>query len=341
MSPYISPLFSLSMLLSVILVMCANHWVFMWLGLELGTLAFVPLLTWWHSPLEIEATVKYFIMQALAAALFFFGGLVTMNLTQMSGVTYWFSETILVLAIFIKLGVVPFHYWVVDVIQGLNYLPGMVLLTWQKLPGLMVLVQLGYCSAWIILSLGCLSALVGGVGGLGQTQLRKLLAFSSIVHLGWLVVGVTVSSLLGMIYFFLYVGISLPVFMLLHILGAVHVNHLRASLMSNSMLSMFMAVGVLSLAGLPPFLGFLGKWLLVTAFVEDLMILVALSLVIGTLISLYYYLRISYLCLVILSPQQMMVNMTWRKTLTISLLSGLIVLNVVGLLLSGGVACIT
>nr|BAV13795.1 NADH dehydrogenase subunit 2 [Epigonichthys maldivensis] len=342
MSPYISPLFSLGMFISVMLILCSSHWIFLWMGLELGTLAFVPMLAWWHTSLEVEATVKYFIVQALAAATFFFGGLMNMNVVYTSDVSHWFGgvgEMIILLAVAVKLGMAPFHYWVVDVVQGLNYIPGLVLLTWQKLPGLAVFIQLGCSNPTLIAVLGCLSALVGGLGGLGQTQLRKLLAFSSIVHLGWLVTGVGVNSLLGMTYFVLYVSVSLPIFLFLHIMNVVHVNQLRSGIVGSPVVTALLSLGVLSLAGLPPFVGFLGKWLVLTELVSQTMVLVSAVLISGTLVSLYYYLRVGYLCLAIMSPQQVMVNTSYRKSFIFNILAVLVGFNLIGLAISSGVSC--
>nr|BAC75506.1 unnamed protein product [Branchiostoma belcheri]BAH86081.1 NADH dehydrogenase subunit 2 [Branchiostoma belcheri]BAH86094.1 NADH dehydrogenase subunit 2 [Branchiostoma belcheri]BAH86107.1 NADH dehydrogenase subunit 2 [Branchiostoma belcheri]BAH86133.1 NADH dehydrogenase subunit 2 [Branchiostoma belcheri] len=342
MSPYISPLFGLAMGSSVLLISSSTHWVFVWLGLELGTLAFIPMLAWWHSSLEVEATVKYFIIQAMAAAVFFFGGLVMTSTEYISGLSQFvgnFGEVLIMFSIIMKLGLVPFHYWVVDVVQGLNYLPGMVLLTWQKVPGLMVLVQLvSMQNGLILLIFGALSAFWGGLGGLGQTQMRKLLAFSSIAHLGWLVSGCVVGTMLGSMYFILYVVLSIPVFVFLYILNNTHLNQVRASLVSNPVAAMVVGVGFLSLAGLPPFMGFFGKWLVLTWLLNNFLVGGAVALVVGALVSLFYYLRVSYMCMVILGPQQIMVSLSWRKGFMGSLLGGLVVLNLLGLLLVGGIS---
>nr|BAC75493.1 NADH dehydrogenase subunit 2 [Branchiostoma belcheri] len=342
MSPYISPLFGLAMGSSVLLISSSTHWVFVWLGLELGTLAFIPMLAWWHSSLEVEATVKYFIIQAMAAAVFFFGGLVMTGTEYISGLSQFvgnFGEVLIMFSIIMKLGLVPFHYWVVDVVQGLNYLPGMVLLTWQKVPGLMVLVQLvSMQNGLILLIFGALSAFWGGLGGLGQTQMRKLLAFSSIAHLGWLVSGCVVGTMLGSMYFILYVVLSIPVFVFLYILNNTHLNQVRASLVSNPVAAMVVGVGFLSLAGLPPFMGFFGKWLVLTWLLNNFLVGGAVALVVGALVSLFYYLRVSYMCMVILGPQQIMVSLSWRKGFMGSLLGGLVVLNLLGLLLVGGIS---
>nr|YP_001434578.1 NADH dehydrogenase subunit 2 [Asymmetron inferum]BAF76609.1 NADH dehydrogenase subunit 2 [Asymmetron inferum] len=345
MSPYISPLFSLTMLFSVLLILCSTHWAFMWLGLEVGTLAFVPLLTWWHTAPEVEATVKYFITQATAAAMFFLGGLILMSSEYSSGIAHWLGslgEVIILLSVLMKLGLAPLHYWVVDVVQGLNYLPGMVLLTWQKLPGLIVLTQLlSKLNSSILLILAPTAALIGGLGGLGQTQVRKLLAFSSIAHLGWLTVGIVINSWLGMMYFMLYMLISLPIFLLLHVSGGVHLNQLRSTLGANPIFSFSVGAGFLSLAGLPPFLGFFSKWLILTHSVAQLLVITSAVLILGALISAFYYLRISYLCLVVLAPQQIMVMTNWRNMSKINLISIILLSNMMGLLLVGGLSTLT
>nr|BAH86445.1 NADH dehydrogenase subunit 2 [Branchiostoma floridae] len=344
MSPYISPLFSITMIMSVMLISSSGHWVFMWLGLELGTLAFIPILVWWHSSLEVEATVKYFIVQAMAATVFFLGGMVSLSGDFMGGVNQLMGnigDMMIMLAVVTKLGLAPFHYWVVDVVQGLNYIPGAVLLTWQKVPGLAVLTQLATCNnSSMLLLFGMVSALVGGLGGLGQTQMRKLLAFSSISHLGWLVVGCVAGSLLGLSYFTLYVVLSIPLFSILHMLNGGHLNQLRTGLMFNPLMSVLLGVGFLSLGGLPPFFGFFGKWLLLTHFVGQLLLGVSVVLITGTLISLFYYLRVSYLCIVVLGPQQIMSGLNWRKMQLSGLMSGLLVLNMLGLFLVGGASCL-
>lgn len=122
--------------------------------------------------------------------------------------------------------------------------------------------------------------------------------------------GRVVGSILGVRYFLLYCSLSIPIFSFLYMLNSLHLNQLRMSLTINPVVTILLGIGFLSLAGLPPFLGFFGKWLVLTYLVDHFLLGVAIVLVVGTLISLFYYLRISYLCIIVLGPQQIIVGLS-------------------------------
>lgn len=83
-----------------------------------------------------------------------------------------------------KVGLAPTHFWLPEVLQGLDLTTGLILSTWQKVAPFALLLQIPHHNPTLLVILGLLSTLIGGWGGLNQTQLRKILAYSSIAHLG-------------------------------------------------------------------------------------------------------------------------------------------------------------
>ena len=120
---------------STLIVLRRHHWFTVWFGLEMNTLSILPMLAYQYTPRSVESTVKYFLVQSFSAAI-----ILNVALIQAWFYTSWsvytplkiFTSTVLTLALALKLGLFPCHYWFPDVIQGLGFLQGLILSTWQK-----------------------------------------------------------------------------------------------------------------------------------------------------------------------------------------------------------------
>ena len=287
--------------------MSARHWLGAWAGLEINLIGFVPILLYRGMSVERESTIKYLVIQALGSRLLLFGSLGVFGESQGWGfrdlgqVSLRISCLVIFFGLMMKIGVFPFHFWLPRVMSGLSWFGCIVLATWQKLAPIFLmgcLLEGDEKSGLVLVAVGlrCLSALAGGLGGLNQTQFRSLLAYSSIVHLGWLLYCLTCHQGALKLYLFVYIFTSVMIFRLL--LG-VEINTFSSvkKLSSEKLIaSIVITVILLSLAGMPPLLGFASKWVAINCgiYLGSSLLRVGV-LIVGSLIRLFYYLRLCYL----------------------------------------------
>ena len=240
-----------------------------------------------------EASLKYFLTQALASSIFLFAVILIFVLNNWNDnliITY--RNLIISSALFLKSGAAPFHFWFPGVIEGLTWNNSLILMTWQKIAPLILL---SYCLNFTFLFIVIiLSVLTGALGGLNQTSLRKLIAFSSIGHLGWIIAGIFNNERLWITYFILYSFLSFAIVFLFNNFKLYHINQIFVLFNNNTVIKFILFLSLLSLGGLPPFLGFLPKWLIIESLVNINLLFLITVIVCLTLITLYYYIRICY-----------------------------------------------
>nr|YP_010938160.1 NADH dehydrogenase subunit 2 [Arcovestia ivanovi]WLD05675.1 NADH dehydrogenase subunit 2 [Arcovestia ivanovi] len=286
-----TPLFISTLILSTLLSISASHWLLLWLSLELNLLSFIPIIMSSKSLQETEGAIKYFMAQALGSALILLGALMIFNPFIYSQI----SILPIILGAMNKLGLAPCHFWFPNVMASISWLSCMILTTWQKIIPLMILISLPLSQISLFLALtGVLSSLVGGIGGMNQTSLRPLLAYSSIGHLGWMMCTSTVSSSTAIIYFCSYILIILPIMMLLLYKNIFSNIQLFSTYKSKLSFQLSAAILFLSLGGLPPLFGFFPKWMAIQTMTSSEMLLLPLMLILGALMNLYFYLNLSF-----------------------------------------------
>nr|WIM50735.1 NADH dehydrogenase subunit 2 [Conus ventricosus] len=279
------------------------HWLGIWAGLEMNLIGFLPMLIYQKKISESESAVKYFIVQALGSSLLIFGSLLGFSTSfswdvMSDGMGGILGLCVLVSGLSVKLGVFPFHYWVPSVMAGLSWVSCMLLATWQKLAPLFLLLSLCQLSeVKELLVLFCVmsggSALVGGMGGLNQTQVRALLAYSSIGHLGWMIFAMLHSEWCMKLYLFIYLGIITSLFVSLWLKDFSAMKDI-SSLKHFKVYHLVIMLLLLSLSGLPPLLGFVSKWLVVLVSNSSPFSFIIFLLILGSLMSLFYYLSLFF-----------------------------------------------
>nr|QOV08568.1 NADH dehydrogenase subunit 2 [Lygodactylus bradfieldi] len=321
MSPLVWTIMVTSLLTSTTLVLSSHHWMLVWLGLELNTLSIIPIIIKTHHPRATEAATKYFLIQAAAAALILLAG--TLNTWQTGQWTPTYTPsittTMIMVASMLKLGLAPVHFWYPDVLQGSTMLTALTISTWQKIAPLAILYMISQSMSTTMLMVGLTSALIGGWMGLNQTQLRKLLAFSSIAHMGWLMVALTLNPKLATMTFTLYIFMTTAAFLTLTPMAMKTTPDLSTANTSYPALATTLMLSVLSLGGLPPLTGFLPKWLILSELVLQNLIPLATLIALASLPSLYFYLRITYLATLTTPPSTSTTEHKWRFKLNLLL----------------------
>nr|QNH73572.1 NADH dehydrogenase subunit 2 [Anthreptes rhodolaemus] len=306
MNPQAKLVFATSLILGTTITVSSNHWVMAWTGLEINTLAILPLISKSHHPRAIEAATKYFLVQAAASALVLFSSMSNAwhtgqwDITQLTHPT---SCLILTSAISMKLGLVPFHFWFPEVLQGSPLTTGLLLSTIMKLPPLTLLYMTSpSLNPTVLTTMAILSAALGGWMGLNQTQIRKIMAFSSISHLGWMAIILAYDPKLTLLNFYLYSLMTAAVFLTFNATKVHNLPALMTAWTKIPSLNAMLLLTLLSLAGLPPLTGFMPKWLIIQELTKQDMALAATTIALLSLLSLFFYLRLAYCTTVTLPP---------------------------------------
>nr|AQP30101.1 NADH dehydrogenase subunit 2 [Microtermes sp. A TB-2017] len=294
----------LTTLMSGVLVsVSSNSWLGAWMGLEINLMSFIPLMSNIKNMYNTEASLKYFIVQVLASATLLF--LVVMKTLTEDLFTLEesaYTPMIICTPILLKSGAAPLHWWFPGVMEGLSWENCALLMTVQKAAPLMLLSYLIEINTFT-LSIILMSTIVGAIGGLNQTSMRKILTYSSINHTGWMLIALTLSETLWTVYFVIYSTLTLTVVSAIKLSGVSFINQTMLSNKETTLMKFMMFTSLLSLGGLPPFLGFLPKWIIIQAMIMNSLAPVATVVVVTSLITLYYYLKISYSSFMILNTE--------------------------------------
>ncbi|YP_009525263.1 NADH dehydrogenase subunit 2 (mitochondrion) [Talpa occidentalis] len=316
MNPLVFSLISFTVMLGTMIVLISSHWLMIWIGFEMNMLAITPMLMKNFNPRSMEAATKYFLTQATASMLLMLA--IIINLTY-SGqwttmkMTDDLASTMMTIAMIMKLGMAPFHFWVPEVTQGVPLTSGMILLTWQKIAPLSVLMQTAHSiNTNLMLTTAMLSIAVGGWGGLNQTQLRKIMAYSSIAHMGWMAAIMTYNTTMTTLNLIIYVTLTLTVFMLLYINSSTTTLSLSHLWNKMPLMSTLILLTMLSLGGLPPLSGFLPKWMIINELTKNGSIILPTIMAVTALLNLYFYMRLTYSTSLTMFPSTNNMKMKWQ-----------------------------
>nr|WNH37588.1 NADH dehydrogenase subunit 2 [Upeneus nigromarginatus] len=317
MTPAIPALLLITLGLGTTITFASSHWLLAWMGLEINTLAILPLMARQHHPRAVEATTKYFLIQVTGAALLLFAACTNAWMTgewniQQSDNTY--ATTTALIGLTLKLGLAPMHIWLPEVLQGLDLSIGLLVSTWQKLAPFILLVQVTPPDSKLLIALGLASTLLAGWAGLNQTQIRKILAYSSVAHLGWMTVVLQFSPTLALLTLLMYIIMTTSAFLVFNMNKSTTINSISISWAKNPTITALTPLILLSLGGLPPLTGFMPKWLILQELTKQDLAPLATLIALSSLLSLYFYLRLSYALALTTSPNNTAGMPLWRLT---------------------------
>nr|UFZ12852.1 NADH dehydrogenase subunit 2 [Chloroniella peringueyi] len=306
-------IFLIFLISGTLISISSNSWFGAWMGLEINLLCFIPLMSNTSNSISNESALKYFLVQALASSVLLFS--IIMEAIHSGELSFelfpYFNQIMLNSALLLKLGAAPFHLWFPSVMESLDWINSLILMTWQKIAPLVLMSYSLNCKFIYFISILCL--LIGAIGGLNQTNLRTLMSYSSINHLGWILSSMMISESLWVIYFFFYSFLSFSViyfFFYYKIYSFIQINSLFSSF---PMIKFILFMNLLSMGGLPPFLGFLPKLLIIQNLIYNNSLFMIFCMVMTALITLFFYIRLSYSSFLIMS-----LNLKWYKMFFIS-----------------------
>nr|AXS66329.1 NADH dehydrogenase subunit 2 [Cucujoidea sp. 6 KM-2017] len=283
-------LFMNILIFSSLITISSISWFSMWMGLEINMMAVIPLFSSYKNMYSSESALKYFIIQTLASII-----LLLSLIMLLMNLKFNFESNIFLLslnsALFTKIGAAPFHFWFPEIIEGLNWTSSLILLTWQKIAP-MVMIMYSSKTMLFTLIVVLTSMITGSILSLNQLSIRKILAYSSINHIGWMLACIYYNYTFWMTYFLIYMLISINLIFLFKKLNVYYFNQLH-SILNNKTLKFSFMMNFLSLGGMPPLIGFLPKWIVIQSSMENSFFIPAIMIFI-TLIMLYTYIRLIF-----------------------------------------------
>nr|WAO28736.1 NADH dehydrogenase subunit 2 [Megascolecidae sp. BS2]WAO28749.1 NADH dehydrogenase subunit 2 [Megascolecidae sp. BS7] len=279
-----------TLITSTMMALSSTNWMFLWASMELNLLSFIPILMSSKSNQETEGSIKYFLAQALGSAL-----LLTSSIMMWSPFSPLpaLVAPILVVSVLLKLGSAPCHFWYPSVMSSISWISCTILSSWQKLAPLTILVFFTKQTlSSLVMMMAGMNALIGGIMGMNQSQLRSIMAYSSIGHLGWMMSFMLLDKpMMSMFYFTIYCSLIIPLFMLLNTMNLTTSKQLSKITMIAPTAQLMMSILLISLAGLPPLTGFMPKMLAIMMLANHNTPIIII-LIIGSLMNLFFYLNI-------------------------------------------------
>nr|AND96439.1 NADH deshydrogenase subunit 2 [Onthophagus rorarius] len=284
-------MFLFSMIMGTLISISSYSWMGMWLGLEINLLSIIPLMSNTKNQMASEAAMKYFITQTLASMILLFS-LIAMSLYMNYIIFYNSLSIIFMSALFMKMGAAPFHFWFPEIMEGLSWFNSYIMLTWQKIAPMTLISYSSFNNLNYLSLIVIFSSMISGIMGMNQTNMRKILAYSSINHISWMLTSMLFFETIWIYYFIIYAIISFNIIVILNKLNIFYMSQLFSMINNYPIIKFFFMLNFMSLGGLPPFLGFLPKWLTIQILIKMELFSLSLIIIIMTLITLFFYMRI-------------------------------------------------
>jgi NADH:ubiquinone oxidoreductase subunit 2 (subunit N) len=267
----------------------SNSWFTCWIGLEINLMSLIPLILRELNFKSTEAAIKYFLAQAMASVIL----ISSSCFSSIAEINFYLNNfrNVIFLSLVIKAGLAPFHLWFPQIIQCVSWFKCAIILTWQKIAPF-VLIRY-FLNKYFVYTIIASSALVGALGGFNQVDRKLILTYSSIAHSAWILIITYMSLALWLIYFIIYVYIVTPIIIIVlknNISKITEINASKTSVLNKNLLIFI----VLSLGGLPPFLGFSAKIVAILTGIKIFSFIILLILISSSLISLFFYTKLFY-----------------------------------------------
>ena len=316
------PILILSAVLGMMVMISSNDLIVFYMGLELQSLALYVLATFNRDQLKSsEAGLKYFVLSALSSGLLLYGcsliygftGSTNFNViaNQLNADQYalTFGIVFILVGLAFKISAVPFHMWAPDVYEGSPTSVTLFFTMVPKVAALTVFIRFLYVpflnliDQWqmILIFLSIASMLFGAIAAIGQTNLKRLIAYSSISHIGYALAGLATGSNDGIqssvIYITIYILMNLGLFSCLLMMKRNNqyfedIEDLSGLSKNHPLLSLSLLIILFSLAGIPPLAGFFAKFYIFKSVLEQSMYFLAIVGLLSTVVAAFYYLRV-------------------------------------------------
>lgn len=295
--PYIFLILRIN-LISILICISSSQWIYLWLGLELNLLSFIPIIGVTKLYKEIESFIKYFLIQAFSSGVLILRFLIFIYSSNFIFLDYRYlniSLYLFIIRIGVKTGMAPFHFWLPEVIGGLSWLVNIILISLQKIIPFGILykfISLIYININILIVIVILGVILGGLISLNQTNIRILIAYSSVSHIGWILVGLIISINIFFIYFFSYIVVSWSLIIYIYWISWGMVSSNEVGYKLNIYYRLILGIQFYILGGLPPFRIFFSKVIILIFIIDINIVVIGRLILFFSLFNIFYYITI-------------------------------------------------
>nr|AMR97516.1 NADH deshydrogenase subunit 2 [Iberobaenia minuta] len=277
-----------SLMLSTIMSISSYTWLGAWIGLEINLLSMIPLMQNKNFITSNESSIKYFMIQALSSSILMISiNMMMINSEMYTNIHKTIINLLMNISLLTKMGMAPFHFWLPEIIEGLSWINCTIMLTWQKIAPMIMVMYLPMYK--IIMEMIIMtSIIIGSIMTMNQTSLRKLMLYSSINNMGWMMSTIMISETIWLYYFIIYSMMTMNLTFMFNKSKMFSMNQMYMKNM-NSMKNLMFSMNLLSLAGLPPFLGFISKWMTIQVLIKENMLTLMLMMTTMTIPLMFIY----------------------------------------------------
>nr|YP_005088734.1 NADH dehydrogenase subunit 2 [Ctenoptilum vasava]AEB71602.1 NADH dehydrogenase subunit 2 [Ctenoptilum vasava] len=279
------------LIFSTFISISANSWMGCWIGLEINLLSFIPLISNSKNLFSSEASLKYFLVQSIASINFLFSILLKMIMFKNFEINNLFS-ILINSSMFMKMGSAPFHFWFPNIIEGMSWMNCFILMSWQKITPMILMSY--YLNNNFLMLIMMINTIIGAIGGINQTSLRKLMSFSSINNLGWMMLAIMISESLWFTYFFFYSFLMSIMCFLFYIMNIYFINQLFIFNMNFLLKFIIDLMNSLSMGSITTFFSICPKMILTYFHNFSYILNIFLSYLFYWVTTLFFYYRIIY-----------------------------------------------
>nr|YP_011010420.1 NADH dehydrogenase subunit 2 [Metrocoris tenuicornis]WPW47035.1 NADH dehydrogenase subunit 2 [Metrocoris tenuicornis] len=282
-------LMTITLIMSTIMVISSENWFSMWMGLEINMMSFIPMMEKNNNYLSSESKMMYFLMQSMSSIMFIFMVIMNPLIMIKEKNTDNMIMNIITMSMMMKMGAAPIHMWFVNIMNKMNWNNCLIMMTWQKIAPMFILSNTIQNSK-VITICSMLNAIIGAIGGINQTSIKKMMAFSSINHMGWMIMCMKFDNEMWMKYLMIY---SIMMIMFINMMSKKSINYMNQMNLNlkTTTEKINMLIMMLSLGGLPPFIGFMPKWLVIQSMISTNSLFTTMILMMSSMITLFYYMR--------------------------------------------------
>uniref|UniRef100_UPI0030E26B5A NADH dehydrogenase subunit 2 n=1 Tax=Thrips brevicornis TaxID=3047594 RepID=UPI0030E26B5A len=292
-------LFLASLISSIFICLSSSSFLSLWMSMEINLFSMIPLIAINQKMLSEKSTMLYFLIQSVSSSIIIV--MISINSKTMKNLLIM----LIFLAIFMKLGMFPFHFWLISMIEGTQWKLTFLIMTIQKIIPITILML--FIHQKIIILFCLLNSLITSFSGITMFSMRKILGFSSINHLSIMLIAMILSKKAFKMYFLIY---SMMTFSATKFMNETNTNFLFQTMTifkNNKMSNTVNLILFVSMAGIPPFLGFMPKMMTILLMLKSEMLITILIILILNTLSTFFYLRIVI--------NNIMMNFNMKKTL--------------------------
>nr|YP_009726128.1 NADH dehydrogenase subunit 2 [Aenasius arizonensis]QHR84889.1 NADH dehydrogenase subunit 2 [Aenasius arizonensis] len=284
------------LILSNFFILFTNSMFFMWMTMEINLMCFISIILS-NKNINKEISMNYFLIQTLNSYIF-----ISMSMMNYLNLNKTSCMMIILMVMFAKMGLPPFHYWYIKMVKNMNWMMFFINSNVQKFIPLMIINKMNFMNfnlMNLMIFMNLISSVYMSFLGLNMNNLKLIMSFSSIIQTSWIMIMMILNEILWMIYYLIYSLISLNIMMIFY---KFNINNLiDMNIIKFNKINMFyiLMLSMMSLAGLPPFIGFMNKWMMMWNLFTKISPYMIFTMIFISLINLFFYTRLIYSTLMI------------------------------------------